>query len=304
MARDKDASRGGTRLKGRLLRRRLEGFTQEDRRQVVRSVYLLPNVFTTLNLFFGILAIQSAVRALMRVDDPAQPIALDPYFTRAAAYLLAAAFCDGLDGLAAVLTRTTSKFGMQYDSLADMVSFGVAPSVILYALFFPGMNKFEGAVLGIFSICTALRLARYNVQAVSVEKGEFLGLPSPAPAGTLASLIIFLHYYGIQVDASSTVVRTVFMTGTLLLAGLMVSTVRYINPKRPAVARARRNFYVLVGLLFFVAIAFQMREAVLLVVFLAYIVHGLLRHFLWGPRKRAAAVGDAPLPEAGSPEEP
>lgn len=300
MLRDSDPPppKGG-RLKGRT-GRGLEGFSPEDRRQVVRSVYLLPNLFTTFNLFFGILAIQFAVKALMRVPDPSASITLHPNFTNAATCLLVAAFFDGLDGLAAVLTRTTSKFGMQYDSLADMVSFGVAPSVMLYALFFSGITKLEVAILGIFAICAALRLARYNVQAVSVEKGEFLGLPSPAPAGTLASLILFLHYYGIPVAVGSPAVRVIFMTGTLLLAGLMVSNVRYINPKRPAFARVRRNFYFLVGLLFVAAIAIQMREAMLLVVFSGYIVHGLLRHYLWGRRPRRETSDDPVEAPAGS----
>lgn len=293
--------RSPRRLRGRL--RRPEGFTPDDTRQVVRSVYILPNLFTTFNLFFGILAIHYAIKALVRAPEVGQPVALSPYFTAAALCLLAAIFFDGMDGLVAVLTHATSKFGMQYDSLADMVSFGVAPAVVLYAMFYPDIRKIEVAVLALFSVCTALRLARYNVQAVSVERGEFLGLPSPAPAGTLAGVILFLHSYGIAVDVAASAVRVVFMAGALLLALLMVSNVRYLNPKRPSFARARRNFYVLVGLLFFAPIAWQMREAILLVAFLLYIVHGLARHYLWPSRARRSASAEAPAQEeAGSPE--
>ena len=260
---------------GRLRRRELSG---DETRHVVRSVYLLPNLFTTGNLVSGLAAMHLAVRGLQSAT-PGEPVVLYPYFTAAAIALLVAIFCDGMDGLVAVMTRTTSKFGMQYDSLADMVSFGAAPSVIVFALFFPVVEKPEFAVMAIFTVCTALRLARYNVQAVSVEKGEFLGLPSPAPAGTLASLLLFLHWASINIDPQSYVVRTLFLLGMLLLAFLMVSNVRYINPKRPAFARARRHFYHLVALLFITALALQLREGVFLPLFLAYIFYGIFRHF-------------------------
>jgi CDP-diacylglycerol---serine O-phosphatidyltransferase len=262
---------------------------KRNRDQVVRSVYLLPNLFTTANLFCGLLAIQYSIKAVdTGIPDGA---VINPYFVYAAVSLCAAVFFDGIDGLAATLTNTTSKFGMQYDSLADLVSFGVAPGVMLYTMFLPEINKRGVAVVAFLAICTAMRLARYNVQASGVEKGDFLGLPSPAPASVLASMVLFLHRFEIPIDTDSAIMRICFFMTTVLLSLLMVSNVRYANPKRPSVVQARRPLLYLVVFILVLAVTIQtLHEGTFLILAIAYVAYGLVFHMLGSVRKKSLAA--------------
>jgi len=168
----------------------------------------MPNFFTMGHMFCGFM---SAVFALYVQD-----------VTMAAWMILVASFFDAMDGKVARLANASSKFGVEYDSLADNVSFGFAPSALIYSLYFH-----EWGTLGIFIsffplVFVSIRLARFNVQLESFEKSEFVGLPSPAGALTLATYVLFLgeHFPG-------QVFPRLLLLITLAVSVLMVSTVRY-----------------------------------------------------------------------------
>lgn len=139
-----------------------------------RGIYLLPNLFTTGALFAGFYAMIAG----MRGD-----------FETAAIAIVFAGVLDGLDGRVARLTNTTSKFGEQYDSLSDMVSFGVAPSLVMFSWALQGLGKLGWALAFIYVACAALRLARFNAEIEASDKNYFIGLPSPAAAGIIAATI-------------------------------------------------------------------------------------------------------------------
>ena len=146
-----------------------------------KTVYILPNLFTTASLFCGFYAILAAI---------------DGRFSFAAILIFVAMIFDGCDGRVARLTHTESEFGVQYDSLADLISFGVAPAILIYqwSLHYALTDPNYPAKLGwftafIYTACTALRLARFNVQADSADKAVFIGLPSPSAAAIVAGFV-------------------------------------------------------------------------------------------------------------------
>lgn len=184
-----------------------------------RGIYLLPNLLTTAALFAGFYAIVAAIVGR---------------FIPAAEAIFVAGILDGLDGRIARLTNTQSEFGVEYDSMSDMVSFGVAPAVLVYAWSLSSMGEL-GNVWGklgwlaafLYAACAALRLARFNAQSGVADKEYFQGLASPAAAGLLASLVWVAEDLGI----GGVELRTVTLLVTLLAAGLMVSKLRYFSFK-------------------------------------------------------------------------
>lgn len=178
-----------------------------------RPINVLASAITILSLYFGLASIFWSIRA---------------NYTFAAYMIFLALICDMFDGTVARLTNSTSEFGKELDSLCDLVSFGVAPAVLIYHAYWqeyesrvPGAIGRTGSVMAIiFVICAALRLARYNVFQSST-RDSFTGLPSPAAGGSIAAFVLFTHYYDLHV--------AFYVLGplTLLLAYLMVSTVRY-----------------------------------------------------------------------------
>ncbi|MDR1075097.1 MAG: CDP-diacylglycerol--serine O-phosphatidyltransferase [Xanthomonadaceae bacterium] len=182
-----------------------------------RSIYLLPNLFTTGGLFAGFYAIIAAANG---------------DFTYAAIAVFAAAVMDGLDGRVARLTGTTSEFGVQYDSLADLVSFGMAPALVMYHWSLAYL-KFEGGVMGragwavafLYAACAALRLARFNTQVGLVDKRWFIGLASPAAAGLMMSFVWAFADNGLGWDGTQ--LRYVSLVLTFVAGLLMVSRIRY-----------------------------------------------------------------------------
>ncbi|MEE7561200.1 CDP-diacylglycerol--serine O-phosphatidyltransferase, partial [Xanthomonas sp. Kuri4-2] len=146
-----------------------------------RTIYLLPNLFTTAGLFSGFYAIIAAANG---------------QFVQASVAVFVAALMDGLDGRVARLTGTSSEFGVQYDSLADLVSFGMAPALVMYHWSLASL-KFDGEAMGrvgwaaafLYAACAALRLARFNTQVGVVDKRWFIGLASPAAAGLMMAFV-------------------------------------------------------------------------------------------------------------------
>jgi len=151
-----------------------------------RGIYLLPNLFTTGALFAGFYAIVQAMNGR---------------FEHAAVAIFIAMVLDGLDGRVARLTHTQSEFGAEYDSLSDMVSFGVAPSLVVYEWALKGMGKLGWFAAFIYCAATALRLARFNTNIDVVDKRYFQGLPSPAAAAVVAGFVWVMHDYEFSGDS-------------------------------------------------------------------------------------------------------
>ena len=184
-----------------------------------RGIYLLPNLFTTAGLFGGFYAIIAAANG---------------QFVHAAVAVFIAGIADGLDGRVARLTGTSSEFGVQYDSLADLVSFGMAPALVMYHWALAAM-KLDGATAGkigwlaafLYAACAALRLARFNSQVGQVDKRWFIGLASPAAAGLMASFAWTCHEFG----WSGEELRYGALAVTVVAGLLMVSRIRYTSFK-------------------------------------------------------------------------
>jgi CDP-diacylglycerol--serine O-phosphatidyltransferase len=230
-----------------------------------KGIYILPNLFTSLNLFLGFFAIILSIEGNFRL---------------AATLIIIAGLCDGLDGKIARATRTTSRFGVEYDSLADLVSFGIAPALMFYLWVLTPLGRLGWLAGFLFAVCGALRLARFNTQAGSSHNDFFSGLPIPAAAGTLATMILFCQRLGL----TESVPPVFFLLPLYGLSFLMVSTIRYHSFKKPELFR-RMNFNVLVGvILVFIFVAAEHGIALFLAACI-YVASGPLLGF----RHRKAA---------------
>ena len=174
-----------------------------------RGIYLLPNLLTTGALFSGFYSIVAA---------------MNQHFTSAAIAIFIAIILDGMDGRIARLTNTQSAFGMQYDSLSDMISFGLAPSLVVYQWALFGMGKLGWLAAFVYTACASLRLARFNTQATSIDKRYFQGLPSPGAAAVLGGLVWFGSGYGLVDGTTITIICSLL---TVVVGLLMVSNIRY-----------------------------------------------------------------------------
>jgi CDP-diacylglycerol--serine O-phosphatidyltransferase len=183
-----------------------------------RGVYLLPNLFTLAALFAGFYAVIAGMSG---------------NFNEAGWAILVAAVCDGLDGRIARLTGTQSAFGAEFDSLSDMVSFGVAPALIMFSWGFAPLGQVGWAASFIYMSCAALRLARYNVQLGTVDKRFFLGLQSPMAAGLVAGVPWVGFRYGVEVTplvAYLCAILTIF-TGLLMISNYKYFSFKELNFK-------------------------------------------------------------------------
>lgn len=216
-------------------------------------IYVLPNLMTTGNLFFGFFAIIQALKS---------------NFLYGAYAIVAAAVFDLLDGRLARLTRSTSKFGAEYDSLCDLVSFGVAPAIMLYQWALNPFGRLGWIACFLFATCGALRLARFNVQAGIVEKNYFQGLPIPMAAGIVASSILAVQE--LELEASGNIGLLVM---TVLLAIVMVSNFRYRSFKDLDLKERLPFRYLLLGVALIVVVALRW-EVMLFVLFFGYAVLG------------------------------
>ncbi|MBI2340881.1 MAG: CDP-diacylglycerol--serine O-phosphatidyltransferase [Deltaproteobacteria bacterium] len=230
-----------------------------------KGIYILPNLFTTANLFCGFFAVIRAING---------------DFLTAAWMILFAGVFDFLDGRVARLTRTQSPFGLEYDSLVDLASFGLAPAILMYTWSLLHFKRFGWSAAFLFFACGALRLARFNVQAANVEKKSFQGLPIPAAAYCLASYIILYHHLFGPGAAES--YAMVFMT--FVLALLMVSNVPYRSFKVLDFNRRASFFYLvlLVAALFVIA---SEPAVMIFVVSAGYVVMGIVEEIIRSPRK-------------------
>jgi len=223
-----------------------------------KGIYLLPNLFTTGNLLCGFSSIVAAINA---------------QYVRAAIAILIAVCLDYLDGKVARLTNSSSAFGLEYDSLADLLSFGMAPGLLLYAWILRPFGLFGWLAAFLFVICGAVRLARFNVQATDVQKYTFTGLPIPAAAGLLASAVLLgRQLYG-NFDASE-VERPLFIVLIVYaLAFLMISNFKYRSFKRVQM-KPPWPLHCLIGGAVALIILVFMPEMSLFLTFLGYALSG------------------------------
>jgi len=241
-----------------------------------RGIYILPNLFTTGNLFCGFWAIISVFQ--------------ERFFYAAIAILLAAVF-DVLDGKVARLSGATSKFGIQYDSLADLVSFGIAPALLAFSWALREYGKFGWLAAFLFVACGALRLARFNVQTSSGEVKYFKGLPIPAAASMIALTILLYH----RLIETGWVKDIVILVMIYVLAFLMVSTIRYLSFKELNLAK-RKPFSIFIFVVLTMIVIVMEPTIVLFGFVLFYIFSGPANMLLAWQKKKALKKME-PVPE-------
>lgn len=231
-----------------------------------RGIYLLPNLFTTGALFAGFYAMIAAIHGRFEI---------------AAVAIFVAMILDGLDGRVARLTNTQSAFGVEYDSLSDMVSFGVAPALVMYLWAFSSMGKLGLFAAFVHTAGGALRLARFNTQVASADKRYFQGLPSPAAAAILAGFvwINLEHGYNTQAIHYAAIVLTI-STGLL-----MVSNFRYYSFK-DVDFRGKVSFVVAIAVMLGIAFIMAQPHNMLFILFLGYAISGPLVTLVMRRRKR------------------
>ena len=197
-----------------------------------RGIYLLPSVLTTFGMFAGFYSIISSING---------------DFTIAAISILIAMFWDTLDGRVARLTNTQSAFGAEYDSLADLVSFGLAPALLVYQWTLYELGRFGWLAAFVYLACAALRLARFNTQVGIADKRYFQGLPSPAAAGVIASMIWLKIWTFASFDSDVISLGYYLGAGITILCGLlMVSNIRYYSFKELDSKKASFRFLLIV----------------------------------------------------------
>lgn len=243
-----------------------------------KTIYILPNLFTTASLFCGFYAILAAINGS---------------FTDAAIAIFVAMIFDGCDGRVARLTHTESAFGIQYDSLADLISFGAAPALLIYrwSLHYAASAPLYPDKLGwltafIYTTCTALRLARFNVQVGSTDKAVFIGLPSPSAAAIVAGFVWVGSKY--HWDGSNLVLISTILTWFSALA--MVSNIAYYSFKtfKP---QSKLSLSKVVALACVIGIIFLKPSPILFTLFLAYGLHGPIWSLLRVYKRRQGQQG-------------
>jgi CDP-diacylglycerol---serine O-phosphatidyltransferase len=254
-----------------------------------RGVYVIPTSFTILNLFFGFRCIYYATRALEAMAGGDRMLAID-FFETASLSLLFAAIFDTFDGMVARQLGATSEFGKEYDSLADVVTFGAAPAVLVYAWGLHTLDRLGGGLAFLFLVAVSLRLARFNVQTGKSDYRYFVGLPSPAGAMVLASLI---NYAPLPVtDHRFAIVIAVV---TVAVAFAMVSPVRYRSQKGLNLQRERSLMYF-VALALIAGIASKWPREFWFIGSLLYLVSGPLVR-LWSIAFPRHVPAEAPPPQ-------
>lgn len=220
----------------------------------MKKVALLPSLFTTGNLFCGIYAII---------------LALNGQYAGSGRFIVIAIIFDCLDGQIARFKKMVTQFGFEYDSLADLISFGVAPALLLYMVTLKGLGRIGSVLFFTYIACTALRLARFNSQKITQHKPDFAGLPAPAAGGFIASIFILNYRYPCPLLVKLTPIIM------FIMAVLMVSAWRY-----PAMGTfnlwKKKPFLNLVTLILCGTVAFLQLELFLFFCFLGYVLFGIL----------------------------
>ncbi len=257
-----------------------------------KGLYLVPSAFTAANAALGFLSVIYSVRGFQA--NPTDPQLATEYFDYAARAIGFAILCDILDGRVARMTKTTTEIGVQLDSLADVLTFGIAPAILLYSWAFGGVFV-EGSslynlslfVLFMYVICGTFRLARFNIQAtrprvlmegaVKTDKKNFVGLPIPPAAGLIASIV---HFAPMPLNAYSQgqIYSILLMILIAILGVLMVSTLKYSSFK--TVGTGRNSLYLILVVAGIGMLIWLYSRYVLILLAVAYVLHGLIWHLL------------------------
>jgi CDP-diacylglycerol--serine O-phosphatidyltransferase len=264
MSADSRRTREGSTWKGRTPEERerirfLRGRFREQRGKVVgplrRGVFLVPATITSLGLLSGFYSAISAIGG---------------HFELAAVMILIAFICDGLDGRIARLSRTSSQFGVEYDSLSDVVAFGMAPAILVYTWALQPIGTLGIAISGLFVVCAALRLARFNVQVETVDKRRFVGLPVPGAAIMIAGTALAYSYFEFN---SPRMLCFVMVPLTLALGWLMISRVPYPSFKGLDFNH-RAQIELMIGVLLAIALLFALPQLTAFAFATAFVLSG------------------------------
>ncbi|GMO35615.1 MAG: CDP-diacylglycerol--serine O-phosphatidyltransferase [Termitinemataceae bacterium] len=240
--------------------------------QLKKGLYILPSLFTCGNITFGLLSVFTSI---------------DGGFINAAWFLVGALTCDILDGRIARLTKTTSDFGMQLDSLSDLVSFGVAPATLMYMLILNQMGNVGIGIAVLFVICSALRLAKFNVIALQHEgvSKEFHGLPTPASAGIIVSFVLSYELVGDQNPLNIKTIPALMQSMPyffkampivmIALSFLMVSNIPYSSFKKLDISKPRKmSLLVIIIVVALLIIVYP--QNIIFIIFFVYALSGII----------------------------
>lgn len=236
------------------------------RRRVRQVIVVVPSLFTLANLFFGIWAIVLAAQG---------------DFYRASWWIVIAGVLDMLDGLTARVSQTGSQFGAELDSLVDMVSFGIAPAVLVYHLQFAAQGQFAWVFSYAFAVCVALRLARYNLRADGGTTSGFTGLPSPAAGMTLATYYPFTQTALYQTQLADLPWNQIILFLTIFLSLAMVSNIQYARVPRIGF-RSIRGILGLITNLTILGFGLWARDIFFFPFGIAYVTYGIIRAAVLG----------------------
>jgi CDP-diacylglycerol---serine O-phosphatidyltransferase len=230
-----------------------------------KGIYILPNLFTTGSLFAGFYGMVATMNGDYRT---------------AAIWILVSSVFDGLDGKVARATGTTSKFGVEYDSLADLVAFGVAPGLLMYSWALKPFGRLGWLAAFLFVVCGALRLARFNVQVNTVESKRFVGLPIPAAASIVSATVLFFHHFGWDSYRRIAILVLIYF-----VAFLMVSNFRYYSFKDPELIKRQPFGFLVLAVILLIIVAAE-PVVMLFVLFICYMLSGPIAFLLTYPRRR------------------
>jgi CDP-diacylglycerol--serine O-phosphatidyltransferase len=238
----------------------------DHKENIKRGIYILPNLITASSLFAGFYSMVAT---------------LNGNYSTAAIWIFISAVCDGLDGKVARMTGTTSKFGVEFDSLADLVAFGVTPAFLMYAWALRPFGRLGWVAAFLFLVCAALRLARFNVQVDTVESKRFVGLPTPASACMVASTVLLFYHF----NWPSSFKKLAILALIYLLAFLNVSNFKYNSFKDPALIKRQPFGFLLLAVVLLIVVA---AEPVVMTfsVLLLYILSGPIDFIITWPRRR------------------
>lgn len=246
-----------------------------------KSVYILPNLLTIASMFIGFLGLTWAIQG---------------DFVSCALCILASCVFDGLDGKVARMTGTTSEFGVQLDSLADLVAFGVVPATMSYLWMLEGYGRLGLMAAFLFMACGALRLARFNVQAATSAKNHFIGLPIPAAACTVATLVLFSEYIPEAYAQSILPISTLVLV--YVLSFFMVSTIRFYSFKEFSAFKAHPFSWMVTAILVFSLVASR-PKFLGFIIFLGYLISGPLYTIFLLSRRSKRLLRDSSKEELG-----
>ncbi|TRZ66116.1 CDP-diacylglycerol--serine O-phosphatidyltransferase [bacterium] len=221
------------------------------------SKKFIPSLFTILNAFCGLMSIINASNQM---------------FDEACLFIVYAALFDMIDGVAARITKSSSEFGVELDSLSDVISFGAAPSFLLYSIYFKEYNGLGIAISSMIMVFSAIRLARFNISLVGFDKDKFTGVPTPMASITLVSYLLMYHN---KIFTSETSKYAIFLL-SLGLAFMMVSKFKYITFPKPSWSNAKANPLLYSGFILAVILTLLTKGSAVFPLCILYIISGII----------------------------